>query len=58
MSDAESLNPTLVKLVAEAITLRAIDRGHPVHPVVARHLADAALKALLKYCLDRGGNGT
>lgn len=32
--------------VAEAMRLRAIERGHPIHPVMVRHLAVAAIEAM------------
>jgi hypothetical protein len=35
-----------VNEVAEAIRLRSIERGHPVHPLVAQHLAAAAIEAI------------
>jgi hypothetical protein len=36
----------MVERVAEAIRLRSIERGHPIHPVMVRHLAAAAIEAM------------
>lgn len=36
----------MVERVAEAIRLRAIERGHPVHPAMVRHMAAAAIEAM------------
>lgn len=38
----------MIERVAEAMRLRAIERGHPIHPVVAHHLAAAAIEAMLE----------
>ena len=36
----------MIERVAEAIRLRSCERGHPVHPAVAHHLAAAAIEAM------------
>lgn len=36
----------MTERMAEAMRLRAIERGHPIHPVLVRHLAHAALNAM------------
>lgn len=36
----------MIKRVAEAMRLRAIERGHPIHPAMAHHLAAAAIEAM------------
>lgn len=41
------VNDAMVAKAAEALRLCAIERGHPVHPAVAQHLAVAAITAAL-----------
>jgi hypothetical protein len=36
----------MIERVAEAIRLRSCERGYPVHPAVAHHLAAAAMEAM------------
>lgn len=36
----------MIERVAEAIRLKSIERGQPVHPVMVRHLAGAAIEAM------------
>lgn len=38
-----------IEIVAEAIRLRGIERGHPIHPVMTHHLAAAAIEAMDAY---------
>ena len=35
-----------IQQVAEAMRLRAIERGHPIHPALLHHLAAAAIEAM------------
>lgn len=36
----------MIERVAEAMRLRAIERGHPIHPAMVHHLAAAAIEAM------------
>jgi hypothetical protein len=40
------MTESMVERVAERIRQCGIDRGHPVHQVVAQHLAAAAIEAM------------
>jgi hypothetical protein len=36
----------MIERVSEAMRLRSIERGHPIHPDMERHLAVAAIEAM------------
>lgn len=42
----------MINRIAEAMRLRAIDRGQPIHPTMAAHLAAAALEELRVPTVD------
>lgn len=42
----------MIDRVAEAIRLRAIDRGHPIDTVTAHHLAAAAIESMREITPD------
>jgi hypothetical protein len=42
----EDFDMAMIERLAEAMRLRAIERGHPIHPVMAHHLAAAAIEAM------------
>lgn len=36
----------MIERVAEAMRLRSIERGFPIHPLIAHHLAATAIEAM------------